>query len=249
MPNTPKAIKVSAKENPAFSRLAIGLFWGNIFFTTQLLLSRLLASAYKLKARFSRIECQQHITKIAGVTYFFSYISLVMPQFQFQAAIGWANSGVNYTDSKQVSRCFRWNGMSLGTVFWLALKEPRKLAGGKPQAPPPEWHPFGIRPGGAAEGLRTSLSSVLSGRKPRADATGGGDRRAVLPPANFRSPFWTFPRTFPNSLIQATENSGEQKSIDILYGDYSYSAIANHFTAMANKTQQVAVLPLRCTTY
>jgi hypothetical protein len=100
-----------------------------------------------------------------------------------------------------------------GDIFWLALKAPRKLAGGKPQAPPPEWHPFGIRPGGAAESLRTSLSNVLSGRKPRADATGGGDRRAVLPPANFRSPSGTFPRTFPHGMIHSTENSGEPGGI------------------------------------
>ena len=30
----------------------------------------------------------------------------------------------------------------LGTVFWMALEEPRKLAGGKPPAPPPEGRPL-----------------------------------------------------------------------------------------------------------
>jgi hypothetical protein len=60
-------------------------------------------------------------------------------------------------------------------------------------------------PAGRRKACERPFSGVLSGRKSRADATGGSDRRAVLPPANFRSPSGTF----PNGMIYSIGNSGE----------------------------------------
>jgi hypothetical protein len=104
-----------------------------------------------------------------------------------------------------------WNG--LGTVFWMALEEPGKLAGGRPQAPPPGMaSPSESAPAGRRKAREHPIPASFQDANLARTGTGGGDRRAVLPPANFRSPSGTFPRTFPNGRIHSTEYSGEPPS-------------------------------------
>jgi hypothetical protein len=94
--------------------------------------------------------------------------------------------------------------------FGLALKAPRKLAGGKPPAPPPETR-FRVEP--APAGRRKPGSRCFRRpfrtRRLRPQIPGAATAQAVLPPANFRRPSGTAQAAPKNRSFNSTENSGE----------------------------------------